>query len=178
MAGVPPVPSFTTSEVLTSADVNKLATALNFALYNRPLCKAHATTAQAIGSSAYSVVNLQSTDVDTDGGRTGAGSGVDRYVCRTQGWYTVSVTVSYAPNATGSRYAIIAVNNAYQNGFAATATPATAVNAGVTLSGLVHMNVGDYLQVVGYQDSGVTLNTAIAPVFQACSLSLQFEIAG
>jgi hypothetical protein len=180
MSGVPSVPNFTTNEVATSSDIEKIVTALNFALYNRPLFKGHATVAQAIGTGSLSTLAIDTTDVDTDGGRTGAGSATDRYVCRTQGWYTVSVTVSYQTNGTGtgSRFSVIAVNGVPQNGFATAAAPPTAVNCGVTLSGLVHMNVNDYLQVQGFQDSGATVNTAVAPAYQGTSISLQFELAG
>jgi hypothetical protein len=177
MTTAPSIPTFTAGQVLTAAQLTQLATALNFALYTRPLCKLHATIPQAIGTGVLSVLSIDATDVDTDGGRSGPGSALDRYVCRTQGWYSVSATVSYAGNGTGSRFAVFHVNGQPQNGFSSNFN-ALADNSGVTLSGLVHLNVGDYLQVAGFQDSGATINTAVSPAYQATALSITFELAG
>lgn len=178
MPGVPPVPTFVTNETLTSADVNKLAAALNFALTNRPLYRGHCLNSQAIGTSQYSVLAIDTTEVDTDGGRVGTGSGSERYVCRTPGWYTVSATVSYQSNSTGGRFAVIWVNGLPIPGGFTSVSNAGGDNCGVTLTTLIHMNANDYLQLVAYQDSGVTIYTAINPAFQASAISVSFELTG
>jgi hypothetical protein len=177
MAVVPAIPTFTAGQIVTAAQLNQLGAALGFALNSRPVCKAHQTAAQSIPHVANPAITFNVTDVDTDLGRSGTGSGTDRYVCRTQGWYLVAATVSYVTNTTGARLAVIAVNGAFQNGYAGMPN-AGSTNSGVSVSGLVHMNVNDYLQILAYQDSGVAVNTAVSPVYQACSLSIQFEIAG
>lgn len=176
MGTVPVIPTFTTNENLLSSDMNKIAAALQFLLYNKPLCKAHSTIIQTLTSQVTTVINLDTTDVDTDGGRNGVGSNTDRYVARTRGWYMVAATVGYAAPAAGSRFAIIMVNGVEQNGYSSAYTTG-AVNAGINVSGLVRLNVGDYLQIAGFQDSGGSINTAVSPTYQAASLSVQFVLA-
>ena len=180
MAGVPPVPTFTASEILTSADVNRLAVALNFAITNRPVCKAHQTIVQTLSNITYTVLSLDTTDVDTDGGRSGTGAGTDRYVCRTQGWYAFAATAGFQPSSTagtfGERIALVSVNGGYANG--ASTMTANDNNTCTTLSGLVHMNVNDYFQLSAYQSTGGSLVTAITPAYQASEFSLYFVLGG
>lgn len=176
MSGVPPIPTFTTSEVLTSSDMQEISTALNFTTYNRPVAKAHAAAAITLPSGSLYNVNFEVVDKDTDGGFTGTGSSTSKYVCRTQGTYLIAATVGYAPG-TGNRFAVINVNGVAQNGYSSAYT-AGGVNVGVNVSGLVHMNVNDYLQISAYQDSGGNLATAVSPSYQACSLSVIFEVGG
>lgn len=178
MATVPAIYTFTDGPpAVTAAELNTLGQGINLLLTGRPLCKAHQATAQALTTGTSTAITFDTTDIDTDGGRTGTGSATDRYVARTQGWYFVAATVSYVQATAGDRFAILAVNGVNQNGFGGSA-PAPGANTGITLAGLVHMNVGDYLQVLGYQDTGAALNTAISPTYQASSLSLSFELAG
>ena len=158
--------------------MQKLVVALNFSLYNRPLFRGHCVISQAIGTGILSVLSIDTTDVDTDGGRSGVGSGNDRYVCRTQGWYTISATVSYQGNGTGARFAVIYVNGVTVNGGFTSSFNTLSDNCGVTLTGLFHLNVNDYVQLVAYQDSGATFSTATTPGYQATSISIAFELAG
>lgn len=176
MAAIPPIPTFTTSEVLVSSDMNKIATALSFLLTNRPLAKAHQTVAQTFVNVTAAFITFDTVDIDTDAGFTGTGSGTDRYVCRTTGWYAVKATVSYATNNTGARLAVVLVNGVQQNSSTTEQAVSTAVTT-ATVSELIKMNAGDYLQVQGYQDSGVSINTVISPVYQASSVSLQFALS-
>lgn len=176
MAVVPTIPTFVAGQIVTAAQLNALAAALNFDLYTRPTCKFSATTSQSIPNSVFTVLTFAATAVDTDGGRTGAGSGTDRYVCRTAGWYSVSATMSYLVNTAGARGGAILVNGTPQNGYACYSNAVNDYTA-VGLSGLVHMNVGDYLQVQALQSSGGALST-VPGTFQGCSVSLQLTILG
>ena len=180
MATIPTIPTFHDGPpAVTATQLNALGQALTFQLYNRPLAKyrqSTTTTSVPTGNSAWTTIAFDVTDVDTDGGRSGSGAFTDRYVCRTQGWYTVHATLAFAANNTGDRLMRFLVNASAQYGVIAQPTALTGFSS-VAMSKNIHMNVGDTFQVQGIQTSGVTLST-VSVLEDTSSVDIYFNLAG
>lgn len=126
--------------------------------------------AQSIPNAASTALTFNSAYFDTDGMHDPLGVDPSRLTATTKGKYIVTANVGLDPNAVGTRSVGIKLNNstfvAQQNwaGF-------TGDSNIVSVSATISMNVGDYVQVVVYQNSGGALNTILynqaTPVFSA-----------
>jgi hypothetical protein len=149
--------------VLTSSEMNAyIRDPISF-LLQPPLARLRQTVVQSIPSSTFTAITFTTEDVDTDvdgvGGHSNA-INTSRFTSRYSGWYEIGGGVAYAANATGRRLAHFYVNGAAVNG-AQVALPATAANDSAVPAKLtlVYLAVGDYVELMAYQESGGALNT-------------------
>ena len=152
-----PLPTFASGQLLVATDMLKLTSALSFLLTNKPLYRAHSSIDYGMQNAQYTPILFDTIDADTDGGRFGTGSGLDRYVCRTQGWYQVNASVASPAGTVGTRSVTAQVNGTGMFGGSAIAPSSTQYTM-VSVSTLVHLNLNDYLQLVFFQDSGAFFN--------------------
>lgn len=120
------------------------------------------TVAQSISTSSGTAVTFGAEDVDTAGGHS-TSSNTSRYVAQVAGWYQVSGAVSFASNGTGRRGSWLAVNGSNVNGSEAivhTSTTNVISVPGRTM--LVQLGIGDYVELLAWQDSGGSINTAVS----------------
>lgn len=157
-----PVPSprtFNVQEYETAAYLNSVRDAINF-LLNRPVAFLTQGTVQSLPSSAWAAVTYDQSGVDTYGGHSNT-TNPSRYTAQVAGWYSVGGGASTAANATGQRGAAVARNGTRVQGGAAMSQAASALSPTVpTPPTLAYLNVGDYLEIDAYQNSGGALNTA------------------
>lgn len=130
-------------------------------------CVVQTATAQNINSAAWTNVAWNGTDLrDTDGYHTGT-SDVIAIPTGLGGWYNLSGSIVFDPNATGIRGVRWQVNGAGDNRMAV--LPATAgLGTRVPFSTDVLLNAGDLLRISGFQNSG-----AVLPVASGCLLSVR-----
>jgi hypothetical protein len=179
VAIIPTIPVFFDGPpAVNASQLNALGQALNFQLFTRPFARYRQSAAGVTFVNAvWATMVYDVTDLDTDSGRTGTGSATDRYVARTTGWYNVTAILAFTANSAGARYVRLLVNGTTQVGVAAqAASPSPGISSPV-LTRRIHMNVGDYLQVQGYQDSGANLYTYGAAE-QTSVVDLAFDLAG
>lgn len=161
MATIPTIPTEAPGNFWTSALWNaNILNGLNY-LFSPVRFKAYSSTSQSISSSTTStVLTLDTEIVDSDGGHSTV-TNTSRYVCQTAGLYYVSGSVCFnATNANGSRTLNIFVNGAGQTGAGIQAAPSPANGASVFSSTLAQLNVGDYVELACWQNSGSTISTA------------------
>lgn len=156
-----PVPNPRTAvagEFETAAFMNMFRDAVNF-LANKPLAVLYQASAQSFASSSGAAVTFDSTTTDTYGGHSNTTNN-SRYVAIVAGWYLVVGTVTWANVAGGNRNVSINKNGAGvpQFGTAVPAASALVFPAGQSTA-LVQLNVGDYVEVIAYQDSGGAVST-------------------
>lgn len=161
-----PVPySWSVGDPITAALLNaQIRDALTF-LLNPPLCELiQASTTTTLANSTWTSIAFadsgSSIQADTYGGfSTGANT---RYTAQVAGWYTVCGSISYNSSAVGARAAAI-----YKNGSPLLGHSQIATNAAAALTVLatptrdVFLNVGDYIELKGWQSSGGNLTTFI-----------------
>lgn len=175
MAVVPAVPTFG-SGILTASLLNQLADCVVFGL-NRPRAELRQTVAQSIAvSGTFQAVTFDAEDVDANIGGLSQHDNVtnnSRFTAQYAGSYLCLGGTSYAANITNRRGNRWAVNGA--------ATNATEVILPTTGTGtcqppsrgkLIFLNVGDYVELQAWQDSGGALNTSVAAASQQCHATI------
>lgn len=158
---LPPVPTFTAGEDLLSSDMSRISDALTFANRGRPLVSLHQSLTQQVPTNTVGniFVQMDVTDLDNVGGHSTTDN--SRYVCQLAGWYQVNAVLAMKPSTAGAIYVSLFLNGANILGSAQqTANLGANSNTIAHTSKLVHMNVNDYVQVLGSQNSGGPLGTA------------------
>jgi hypothetical protein len=126
-----------------------------------PMAVLRKTATQAIASSTYLALTWPTEDLDTDGGHSTV-TNTERYTAQVTGWYHLTATVVFSGNATGRRDAFFRINGITTRRYGwHTSTPGP--NAGgadicIVLATHAYLTVGDYAEVIAYQDSGGSLN--------------------
>jgi hypothetical protein len=163
MPAVPAVPSVV-SGVYPSSSVSALVAVQSF-LLKPPAAELRQIVAQTLTNSTGGAITFTASDVDQDyltASNAGHSNSVNttRYTANFPGWYQLGGVVAFVPNATGRRANWWAVNgstlNASQCAYAATAASDCEVATRVKQA---YLNIGDYVELFGYQESGGNLNT-------------------
>lgn len=139
--------------------LQSLTTAIAY-LASPPKATLRQTVAQSIPNAAWTSITLDFEDVDDRNGHSTT-SNSSRYTAQDAGWYMVSGKVSFTGNATGRRVARLAVNGTAVPGSAGSLTPNANTADVLAQPRDVYLNVGDYVEVQGYQDitGGGSLST-------------------
>lgn len=169
-----PQPKLWTAGEAPDADMfNDRASAVQEFLLEPPMAEARQTVVQNVPTGSWTVIQLDTTDKDNDGIVDLAN---DKFVIQTPGWYEVTVGVGYntgttTPSRTGRRIAAFAVNGAIGGGGgikgrrdctpSRTATHSTRTGGSLAFH---FLNANDYIQLVGWQDSGETTPTYVSQV--------------
>jgi hypothetical protein len=148
--------------VLTAAQLNTyLSNAVSFFLAP-PLALLRQTVAQSVPTGAFTALTMDTEDLDRDGGHSTT-TNTSRYTAQTAGYYLCSGLVGWSSSATGRRATRWQVNGSATNASDAifAAVIASAINV-VPPTKPIFLNVGDYLEMAAFQDSGGALLTAVA----------------
>lgn len=167
MASNPPVQHVFAPGRTLYSDIQALADGINWANGNprsgqprRPYFFLQQAVAQAMGTSGTDYPILFDTEIaDTDNGHS-TSTNTSRYTAQTSGLMLCLGVVAYNANATGNRRASFRVNGStyWWNNFGSAA--GTPTDSHFTTAGLIPVSSGDYVELVGRQTSGGSLNTA------------------
>lgn len=161
MSAVPTAYEMPANGVISSSGFNAgVKDAINFGALNRVIALMRATGTQSIPNTAWTAITFDVEDVDTADGHS-TSSNTSRYTAVYAGWYWGGGSVGFSLNATGARGA-----SWYVNGSAispvGTLLPTIGASFGATVPApgqLFFLNVGDYVELRGFQNSGGALNT-------------------
>lgn len=177
MTAVPDTHDFA-SGVATSSEANAyIRDPIRF-LLNKPAAELRQTVAQSIPDATWTSITFTTEDLDSDPTGTGAhstSSATSRYVAVYAGWYRVGGGVEFSVSGTGQRGVAWAVNGTLVNASRTfiSATAAVGMDAPARTK-MVFLNVGDYVELQAYQNSGGPLNT-FATSEAASSMSVAWE---
>lgn len=167
MANLPvPVPAseMAGNSIASSLWNSQVRDGLGF-LLNDPLFVGTQTTTQNILSGSWTPISLDSEQFDTYGGHDNVTNN-SRYTAQVAGYYSVCGVVAWSANGTNVRAARIHVNgNVVQGSSQMFPTSSTNVTGVCTPLRTVWLNLGDYVEVAGYNNSGLAspgLATAVA----------------
>lgn len=142
---------------------------LNF-LLSPPLCVLRQTTTQSIPTGAFTSLLFQTEDADTDNMHS-TSTNTSRLTAVTAGWYQLSGQVGHGTaSIMGRRGCLWAVNGTAKNGSQALTTAVGTGSGGtvqVATTMLVFLNVGDYVELQAYQDTGAALSTNVTTTAQS-----------
>lgn len=166
MPVVPVLPPVATG-VYTTSPLSALVAVSAF-LQKPSMAELTQIVVQSIPNATFAPITFTSHTIDQDYlGGTGHSDSVNtsRYTSNFAGWYEVAGAIAYAANATGRRFAIWAVNGTNLS-FSAIALPATTALATMipARTKQIFLNVGDYVELMGYQESGVPLSTNVGGI--------------
>lgn len=174
MATVPSFRTWTAGEIVAASYMNSnIRDAGNFFLAT-PVFEGRQTVSQNASSSTDTAITFDTEDIDNDGGHS-TSSNTSRFTAQTAGRYQVSGGVGWNGNATGRREAIIAVNGTRNNGSEAGVAVGGNANSVYVPSRTktIFLNVNDYVEIFGWQDSGGTLGTWVTTSGQS-SMSVRW----
>ena len=157
-----------TGDVLTATGYNLAQTTLNNHTIP-PMCSIYNNADIGIVTATSTVVTFNTTNFDTETLTLGSGAtamhnnttNTGQIVAQTTGVYLFVFNIIWNANATGTRYLDMYKNSSVI--VASAFSPANGVgNTAMSLSQIVAMTAGDYMQFRVAQTSGVTLNVNAA----------------
>jgi hypothetical protein len=156
MATIPTAYTWTVGELVTASKMNSfLRDAVSF-LLARPSARLTHSTTQSIPDSVNTAVTFNTEGSDTDNGHSTV-TNASRYTVQTAGTWSIDTCSPWVANATGKRELFIRSNGA--SDFASSAIVASAsVRHALQVSDKIALSVGDYVEAVVWQSSGVALN--------------------
>lgn len=162
MATVPAIATISVGQKVTAAYLNSLRDAIAY-LTGTPLCVVTSSVTQSIATATLVPATFDTEAVDSDAMHSTT-TNISRLVCVTAGWFDAEGTAGLAANATGSRFIEFMLNGTTEIARVEIGANASA-GRGTSLvtATKVFLNVGDYLELVVFQNSGGALSTAIGP---------------
>lgn len=149
----------------STSSLTQIRDAIRF-LQAKPIAQLRQTTLQILTTATYTPIQFQSEAFDLDPDGVGGHDNVTnntRYVARYPGYYIVSGMVTYEANATGARHAGWRVNGIDVTGSYVSVFPFAADVNGVAPNVMrVFLDIGHYVELIGYQTSGANRNTFVA----------------
>ncbi|MCX5209823.1 hypothetical protein OG689_11055 [Kitasatospora sp. NBC_00240] len=167
-----PVPTWASNipgNLLTSAMWNSNIYNNGTFLTNPPIVQITQSSAQALAHATLTAIGFDTTLFDTYGGHSNVTNN-PRYTPTAPGLYLVLAAVSFASNTTGGRDVEIRKNAVTVNvGQGAGQGSAGAINTTIDAWAFIQCNgTTDYIDVVAYQSSGVSLNTVPSQTGMGC----------
>lgn len=162
MATVPVTRAWVAGEVVTAAYMNNNITSVLGWLLAPAIVQARQTVAVSVANAGTgTLMTYTAEDVDSTGMHSTAVN-TSRLTAVYPGWYMGFASIGWSPNAAGRRGGVWTVNATGFNGANTFLFAGVASTLSVPLKTVMaFLNVGDYLEVKGYQDSGGALSTAI-----------------
>lgn len=162
MATIPVYRTWVAGEIVTAAFMNtNIRDSGNF-LLSWPVFEGRQALAQAVANGASVPILLDTEDIDTDNGHSTV-TNTSRYVAQTTGRYQLSGGVAFQFVAGGRRSCWWAVTGAVVNGSQATlpAPGASDIEVAARTKTVFLTAPTDYVEIVAFQDSGVSANTYV-----------------
>ena len=171
---IPTLPTWTAGMRVTGANLAAMVSYQQF-WADPPMFRMYQAVAQSINNSTYTQITCDTSEYDTESGRSG--SSPYSYTIPTGGRWQFTGMISWSGNATGVRIAALFKNGSQINGANCSEQAAPAANAtNVIVSATVAVTAGDVIGLYGWQSSGGALNTQVGnsfpPFFEGRLISL------
>lgn len=174
MAVVPATRTWVAGEVVTAAHFNtNIRDVFNY-LLAKPIMKIRQTGAQSIPNNTHTALTFGAESFDTSGMHS-TSVNTSRATAVYPGYYALAGGTSFAGNVTGVRGTYWSVNATPVDGSNALGPAVSAAAVQFPARGdMVFLNVGDYVELFTYQNSGGALNTSVTAQEQP-SMVAQWE---
>lgn len=147
--------------LVTSALWNNGPKAIGDFYLSPPIFRCRQANAQTFSNQIWAAVALDATaDIDSEGGHSSITNNT-RYTAQVAGWYLCLGFCAWAnsANAQQSIYCALAKNGSIVVGTGQAAPKTGNDFSSVSSEGLIYLQVGDYVEVWGRQDTGANMNT-------------------
>lgn len=141
------------------------ATELNDA-FSPPHCRIRHSVSQAL-TTATSTALAFDTETEDVGSCHDTATNNTRITVPAggNGWWGFTACAEFAANATGHRDLSIRINGTTIAAVVRDTTPSGTKASRIALSAEFRLNVGDYVELIGYQDSGGNLNVVAGSAY-------------
>ncbi len=176
---MPAVPTAPTIEdgIVPSSQWNQFRDAIDF-VQRPPLAELRQTTLQPLATAVWVAITFPTEDEDTDVDLVGGHStsvNTSRYTARYAGRYDLGGAVSTAVSGTGARGTKWQVNGVDVAGSQLVLpSQASFSNICPARRKQVYLNVGDYVELFGFQSSGGSLDTSVSPTTEQSHMSIRW----
>lgn len=161
MATALPLPTFTAGQRLLASSLQQIITWATFK-DNEPLLRISQTATQTLTTGVWTAIAMDTSVTDLTGMHSNVTNNT-RATAVTAGWYWPAGVVAFAASATGTRGARFAVNGTVVQGSSGFGPPTAAGSIAVPAVSLpIFLNIGDYVEIQGVQNSGGNLATLSA----------------
>lgn len=154
--------TWVTSEVPPAATWNiHVRDNLSWLGNDAPYCRLHRTTTQSLNSGAGTAIAFDSELLD-QGGMHSTSSNTERITVPAGmgGVYAIGGCIEWATNATGTRYTVIRLNGSGELDRSQVPVNSASFGTDTTVTTIYRLAAGDYVELVGFQNSGGALNVA------------------
>lgn len=169
MAGLPmPIPyTWNVGDVATASLLNaQIRDTANF-LLALPGCAIRQTASQTLSSTVWAPIAMDTTDYDPWGGHSNTTNN-SRFTCQIAARYVILGALSMASSTAGAiRAATIALNGSRNSIWGSGPGIGGGNFTNLLCARTAYLNVGDYVELHGMQDSGGNLSTTPSANFQA-----------
>ncbi|MFF1597696.1 hypothetical protein ACFVYV_09390 [Streptomyces mirabilis] len=128
-----------------------------------PSFRAHSEVAQAIPNNAWTAINLETEEFDNYGGHS-TSTNTSRYTCQLAGYYLITACAAFngTVSTANTRATRVQLNNtsSLHGSFAKAPAANNAASSALHSACIAFLQVGDFVEVQGNQDSGVSVNTS------------------
>jgi hypothetical protein len=140
---------------------NAIAATANRFLPKQAMVRVTKSAAQSINSGSATALTWDTETFDTDSLHDNVTNN-NRLTASVTGKWMVTAAVSFAANSTGYRQVKINKNNTTDYAIAVSLNLGASDTPGVTVSDIVDLAAGDYVQIIAAQNSGGALNVITA----------------
>lgn len=148
--------TWSVGDIATASMLNALRDQLTF-IGNPPIARILQTAAQNCATAAYTAIAMDTSSLDTYSGHSNTVNNT-RYTAQVPGYYRIAGIVGWAINSTGIRATSVGINGSPQID-SQVELSATTANTSAPAQLVAFLNLGDYVEMFGYQNSGGTLAT-------------------
>lgn len=162
MVAVPATRTWVAGEIVLASHFNtNIRDVLNY-LLALPAFEGRQSTTQNLTTATWTTVTMDAEDLDSAGGHSTVTNN-SRYTAQYAGWYQVGGAAAINTSATGMRATRWMVNGSVLNASQITDQGVASFPHNVPARAKhVFLNVGDYLELQAYQNSGGTLATVVS----------------
>lgn len=133
-----------------------------------PIFRGRQATSQSLVSGSWTALNLDVTDVDSEGGHSNVTNN-SRYTSQVTGWYWVEGYFATQTAGAISRYeSVLAKNGGFVTGSPEFSVLFANDLFSIIASGMVRLVSGDYVEIWGRQTVGATLSTFVGTDLDCC----------
>ena len=162
--------TWATNDSLSASTLNiHLRDNLSF-LYGAPRCRVHNSAAQTLTTATFTAITMNSERFDNDSLHSTV-TNTARITFATAGVYLVGGALEFVANSTGVRGAFLRINGTTYISGGIHMTRTDGGGAGEFTATIYSFAVSDYVELMGYQNSGGNLDTVVdvnqAPEFWA-----------
>lgn len=150
------------TDFIKLVEVNSSSLVTNVSGSTATWARAYHNADQSLSNITLTAIALNSERNDTDVIHD-TSTNNSRLTCKTAGVYLIVGQLTYAANATGIRKCAIRFNGTTYIGNQDNLNSGASLACPVSTATIYPMAVNDYVEMVGYQDSGGSLNVMTAP---------------